>query len=67
MPERNGLDAPTELRRGLPNVPLVLYSAVDDLSGQAKLIGFSEIVSKFDPPSLLCKKARALVDIKVGH
>jgi DNA-binding NarL/FixJ family response regulator len=62
MPEMNGLDAARGLKRVLPTVPLILYSALDDsLSDQAKQIGISEIVSKTDPPSLLLKKARALV------
>jgi hypothetical protein len=39
-----------------------MYSAIDDsLSEEVRLIGISEIVSKSDPPSLLVKKARALV------
>lgn len=63
MPEMNGLDTARALKRVLPAVPLILYSAFDEsLSEQAKRIGISEIVSKSDPPSLLVKKARALVD-----
>lgn len=62
MPVMNGLDAARELKRVLPTVPLIMYSALDDsLSEQAKLIGISEIVSKSDRPSLLLEKARALV------
>jgi hypothetical protein len=39
-----------------------MYSALEDSFSekQAKLIGISEVVSKFDPPSLLLEKARAL-------
>jgi len=67
MPEMNGLDTARALKRVLPTVPLILYSAFDDsLSEQAKRIGISEIVSKSDPPSLLVKKARALVDRTVA-
>ena len=62
MPEMNGLDAARALKRGLPAVPLILYSAIDDsLSEEVRLIGISEVVSKSDPPSLLLKKARELV------
>jgi two-component system, chemotaxis family, chemotaxis protein CheY len=63
MPDMNGLDAAYALRRVLPTVPPIFYSAFDDsLSGHTKLIGISELVSKFDPPSSLLKKARSLVD-----
>jgi DNA-binding NarL/FixJ family response regulator len=62
MPDMNGLDAAYALRRVLPAVPLIFYSAFDNsLSEHAKLIGNSEIVSKFDPASLLLEKARSLV------
>jgi CheY-like chemotaxis protein len=62
MPEMNGLEAARALKRGLPTVPLIMYSAIDDsLSEEVRLIGISEVVSKSDPPSLLVKKARALV------
>jgi DNA-binding NarL/FixJ family response regulator len=57
MPDMNGLDAAYALRRALPTVPVIFYSAFDDsLSEHAKLIGISEVVSKFDPPSTLLKK-----------
>jgi PAS domain S-box-containing protein len=63
LPEMDGLDTARALKRVLPTVPLILYSAfVDDvLSEQANLIGVSEIVSKADPPSLLLQKARAVM------
>jgi CheY-like chemotaxis protein len=62
MPDMNGLDAAYALRRVLPTVPLIFYSAFDESrSEHAKLIGISEIVSKFDPPTLLLEKARSLV------
>ena len=63
MPDMNGLDAAYALRRVLPTVPLIFYTAFEDsISEHPKLIGSSEIVSKFDPPSTLLKKARSLVD-----
>jgi DNA-binding NarL/FixJ family response regulator len=62
MPDMNGLDAAYALRRVLPTVPLIFYSAFEaSLSEHTKLIGISEIVSKFDPASLLLEKARSLV------
>lgn len=53
MPVMNGLDAARVLKRMLPAVPLIMYSAFgDSLSEkQAKLIRISEIVSKSDQPS----------------
>lgn len=58
----NGVDAARVLKRVLPTVFIIMYSALEDSLSekQAKLIGISEVVSKFDPPSLLLKKARAL-------
>jgi DNA-binding NarL/FixJ family response regulator len=65
--EMNSLDAARAMRRVLPNVPLILCSALDDgLSEPAKPMGVSEIVSKFASPALLLQKTHALVDIQVG-
>jgi two-component system, chemotaxis family, chemotaxis protein CheY len=62
MPVMNGLDAARVLKRVLPTVLIIIYSALEDSLSekQAKLIGISEVVSKFDPLSLLLEKARAL-------
>jgi two-component system, chemotaxis family, chemotaxis protein CheY len=62
MPVMNGLDAARVLKRVLPTVPLMMYSAFEDRLSekQAKMIGISEIVSKIGPVSLLLEKARAL-------
>lgn len=62
MPVMNGLDAARLLKRVLPTVLVIMYSAFEDSLSekQAKLIGISEVVSKFDPPSRLLEKARAL-------
>lgn len=63
MPEMNGLDAACELRRMLPNVPLIMYSAYEGSVSekQVRRVGIAEIVSKFAPVGLLLEKARALV------
>ena len=63
MPVMNGLDAARVLKRMLPTVLIIMYSALEDSLSekQAKLIGISEVVSKFDPPSLLLEKAQALL------
>lgn len=62
MPVMNALDAARVLKRVLPTVLIIMYSALEDSLSekQAKLIGVSEVVSKFDRPSLLLEKAHAL-------
>jgi len=62
MPVMNGLDAARALKRVLPTVLIIMYCAFEHSLSEkeAKLIGISEIVSKFDPPSLLLEKAHAL-------
>jgi two-component system, chemotaxis family, chemotaxis protein CheY len=63
MPVMNGLDAARELKRLMPTVPLIMYSAFGDVFGekQARLIGISELVSKSQPAAVLVNKARSLV------
>ena len=48
MPVMNGLNAARVLKRLMPTVPLIMYSAFGDKSmeHQAQLIGISEVVSK---------------------
>ena len=62
MPVMNGLDVARALKRVLPTVLIIMYCAFEHSLSEkeAKLIGISEIVSKFDPPSLLLEKAHAL-------
>jgi two-component system chemotaxis response regulator CheY len=50
MPVMNGLDAARVLKRLMPTVPLIMYSAFGDkfAEQQARLIGISELVSKSD-------------------
>ncbi len=63
MPVMNGLDAARELKRLMPSVPLIMYSAFGDAFGeqQAHLIGISELVSKSQPAAILVNKARSLL------
>jgi DNA-binding NarL/FixJ family response regulator len=63
MPVMNGLEAARVLKRMMPTVPLIMYSSFGDIfvEQQARLIGFSEIVSKSDPVSVLIAKARNLL------
>jgi DNA-binding NarL/FixJ family response regulator len=59
MPVMNGLDAARVLRRSLPDVSLIMYSAFADryAEEQAHLIGISAVVSKSEPPAALVGRA----------
>ena len=63
MPVMNGLDAARELKRLMPTVPLLMYSAFGDrlVGQQARLVGISELVSKSQPAAILVSKARSLL------
>jgi DNA-binding NarL/FixJ family response regulator len=63
MPVMNGLDAARVLKRLMPTVPLIMYSAFGDGSAeyQARLIGISEVVSKSEHAFVLIRKARVLL------
>ena len=65
MPVMNGVDAARELKRLMPTVRLIMYSAFGDVFGeqqaQARLIGISELVSKSQPAAILVNKARSLL------
>jgi YesN/AraC family two-component response regulator len=63
MPVMNGLDAARQLKKLMPTVPLIMYSAFGDVFGeqQARLIGISELVSKSEPAAILINKARSLL------
>src|ERR1700751_891671 len=68
MPVMNGLDAARALKRLMPAVPLIMYSAFEDKSSEqcARLIGISALVSKSDRVSVLIEKARSLVSRKAA-
>lgn len=63
MPVMNGFDAARALKRLMPTVPLILYSAFGDkvAESQARLIGISEVASKSEHASVLVHKARGLL------
>lgn len=63
MPVMNGLEAARILKRLLPAVPLILYSAFADKTSeqQARLVGISECVPKSAHVSVLIGKARGLL------
>jgi DNA-binding NarL/FixJ family response regulator len=68
MPVMNGLEAARILKRLMPTVPLIMYSACEDSSSEsrARLIGISELVSKSERFSVLVDKARGLVYAKAA-
>ena len=63
MPVMNGFDAARVLKRLMPTVFLIMYSAFGDrvAEHQARLIGISEVVSKAEHASVLIHKARGLL------
>jgi len=63
MPVMNGLDAARVLKRIMPSVRLIMYSAFGDryAEQQARLIGISALVSKSEHASVLISKARSLL------
>jgi DNA-binding NarL/FixJ family response regulator len=63
MPVMNGLDAARALKRLMPSVPVIMYSAFEDrLSEQlAQLAGVSVLVSKYQNVSVLIDNARGLL------
>ncbi len=63
MPVMNGFDAARVLKRLMPTLPLIMYSAFGDefAERQARLIGISEVVSKSEHVSVLIHKARGLL------
>jgi DNA-binding NarL/FixJ family response regulator len=64
MPVMNGLDAARILKRIMPEVPVLMYSAYDDslTENEARSAGVSALVSKSERLSVLLDKARSLVD-----
>jgi DNA-binding NarL/FixJ family response regulator len=64
MPVMNGLDAARVLKRLMPRVPIVMFSAYSDpfTEKEAHSAGVSALVSKFEDTSVLVRAARNLVD-----
>jgi two-component system chemotaxis response regulator CheY len=62
MPVMNGLDAARVLKRLMPAVTLIMYSAFGDryVQHQARLIGVAALISKAAPPAALVAEARSL-------
>ena len=68
MPLMNGLDAARVLKKMMPKVPLIMYSATPDeaCAKLAKSAGISEVVSKSERVSVLVDKARGLVSCRAA-
>jgi two-component system, chemotaxis family, chemotaxis protein CheY len=63
MPVMNGLDAARVLKRLMPKVLLIMYSAFGDgyVEQQASLLGVSAVVSKSEPATTVVGAARRLL------
>ena len=63
MPVMNGLDATRVLKRVMPEVPVIMYSAYSDsfTAKEAHSAGVSALVSKSENIAVLLGKARSLV------
>jgi DNA-binding NarL/FixJ family response regulator len=66
MPVMNGLDAARVLKRLMPEVPVIMFSAYSDSSTEkeARSAGVSALVSKFEHVSVLLGKARSALELK---
>jgi DNA-binding NarL/FixJ family response regulator len=63
MPVMNGLDAARVLKRVMPEVPIIMYSAYSDsfTEKEAHSAGVSALVSKSEPMSVLVNMSRGVV------
>ena len=66
MPVMNGLDAARALKRLMPEVPVIMFSAYGDSSAEkeARSAGVWALVSKSEHASVLLGKARCVLDPK---
>ena len=64
MPVMNGLEATRVLKRTMPEVPVIMYSAYPDSSTEkaARSAGVSALVSKSENISVLLGKARSILE-----
>lgn len=68
MPVMNGLDATRVLKRVMPEVPVIMYSAYSDsfTEKEARSAGVSALVSKSEHISVLLGKARSALEPEDG-
>ena len=64
MPVMNGLEAARDLKRVMPGVPIIIYSAYSDSATekQARSAVVSALISKFEHTSMLLAKARRALE-----
>jgi DNA-binding NarL/FixJ family response regulator len=64
MPVMNGLEATRVLKKLMPAVPVIIFTAHNDpfVEKEARAAGVSAVVSKSEPVSVLITKARGLLD-----
>lgn len=69
MPVMNGLDAARGLKKLMPTVPLLMYSAFGDkyVEQQAGFVGIAALISKSEPASCLVDKARSLLSDRIAQ
>jgi len=65
MSVMNGLDATRELKRVMPEVPIIMYSAHSESTTEheARSAGVSALVSKFEHTSVLLGKMRSTLEM----
>jgi CheY-like chemotaxis protein len=65
MPIMSGLQAAPELKRILPDTPIILFTQYGNAiaEGQVRLSGVDALVSKSDPVDLLVEKAKLLLGL----
>jgi DNA-binding NarL/FixJ family response regulator len=64
MPVMNGLEEASALKRLMPTVPVIIYTAHSDpsLEKAIRSAGAAALVSKSEPVAVLISKARSLLD-----
>jgi len=64
MPVMNGLEEARLLKKLMPAVPVIIYSAHADLfvEKEARSVGASAVMSKSEAVTVLIRKARSLLD-----
>ena len=69
MPVMNGLDATRALKRVMPEVPIIMYSAYGDSSTEkeARSAGVSALVSKSEHTSVLLAKVRSTLESQLSR
>ena len=64
MPVMNGIEEARLLKKLMPDVPVIIYSAYTDpfIEHEARSAGAAAVISKYEAVAALIKKARSLFD-----